>query len=113
MSAKVEVKVYAGIHPAGPAEEAALRQVLGDWQMDQQAVELEGDILRISFEGLFFPAEDCVNALKPLLTEQSRGKVDRLDLENWLLERWILDYGRVSYRRASLDQALESCSRPN
>ena len=53
--------------------------------------------------------EALLLALKPFLREDSRGRLDEIDLEAWTLRRWFFDYGRLMSRRASLDQALESC----
>ena len=106
----VLVKAYGSLHPAGQPVLAAVSAVLTDWYIPG-AVELEGDVLRISHEGEYFPVEDVVEALRPLLNESSEGKLDYLDLESWTLRRFFFRCGRVSERAASLDRALESCSR--
>lgn len=106
----VLVKVYGSLHPAGQPALAAVSAVLADWYIPGVA-ELEGDLLRISHEGEYFPVEDVVEALRPLLSEASEGRLDYLDLEAWTLRRFFFRCGRVSERTASLDRALESCSR--
>ena len=87
----------------------AVNAVLDSWYVEG-AAELAGDLLRISHEGEYFPAEDVVNVLTPFLRQESRGRLDEIDLEAWTLRRWFFDYGRVMLRKASLDQALESCA---
>ena len=106
----VLVKVYGSLHPAGQAALAAVSAVLADWYIPD-AAELKGDVLRISHEGEYFPVEDVVAALRPLLSDSSEGKLDYLDLEAWTLRRFFFRCGLVSERTASLDRALESCSR--
>ncbi|MCH5276745.1 MAG: hypothetical protein J1E80_02800 [Desulfovibrionaceae bacterium] len=106
----VFVKVYGSLHPAGRAALAAVSSVLADWYIPE-AVELKGDLLRISHEGEYFPVEDVVDVLRPLLSETCEGKLDYLDLEAWSLRRFFFRHGRVSERTASLDRALESCAK--
>lgn len=102
------VKAYASLHPADGAALEAVRSVLEDWYI-RDAVTLEGDLLRISHEGEYFPAEEVAGALEPLLTEDSEGKLDVIDLEAWTLRRFFFRHGKIAARTASLDQALESC----
>ena len=92
----VLVKAYGSLHPADEAALSAVSGVLEDWYLPD-AVELKGDLLRISHEGEYF------------LTEASEGKLDYLDLEAWTLRRFFFRHGRVSERTASLDRALDSC----
>ena len=42
---------------------------------------------RISFEGVFFPLDDVLDALRPLLCAESSGKIDLIDMEAWTLTR--------------------------
>lgn len=84
----VLVKAYGSLHPADEAALSAVSGVLEDWYLPD-AVELKGDLLRISHEGEYFPAEDVVDALRPFLTEASEGKLDYLDLEAWTLRRFF------------------------
>lgn len=108
MSRDPLIKVYASLYPADTGALDAVNAVLDSWYVEG-AAELAGDLLRISHEGEYFPTEDVVKALTPFLREESRGRLDEIDLEAWTLRRWFFDYGRVMSRKASLDQALESC----
>ncbi len=109
MSRAPLIKVYASLYPADTAALDAVNAVLDSWYVEG-AAELAGDLLRISHEGEYFPAEDVVNVLTPFLRPESRCRLDEIDLEAWTLRRWFFDYGRVMLRKASLDQALESCA---
>lgn len=106
----VIVKVYGSLHPADEAALTAVSAVLADWYIND-AVELKGDLLRISHEGEYFPAEEVVEALRPFLTGAGDGKLDVIDLEAWTLRRFFFRHGRVASRVASLDQALDSCGK--
>ena len=105
----VLMKAYAGLHPVDERALAAVEAVLGDWHI-RDAAELRGDLLRIAFEGDYFPGEEVAAALKAFLTPESRGKLDVMDLEAWTLQRFFFDHGHLFSRTASLNQALESCS---
>ncbi len=50
----VLVKAYGSLNPADEKTLQAVRAVLEDWYIPE-AVELKGDLLRISHEGEFFP----------------------------------------------------------
>lgn len=110
MMASIIVKAYASLHPAGKEALEAVNRVLADWYLEG-AASLEGDLLRISHEGEYFPADEVAEAIRPLLTSASEGRLDFLDLEAWTLRRFFFHHGTVSVREASLDRALESCKR--
>ncbi len=105
----VLVKAYGSLNPADEEALRAVRAVLEDWYIPE-AVELKGDLLRISYEGEVFPDEEVVEALKPFLCDASEGKLDILDLEAWTLHRYFFAYGRLRDHAATLDKALEACS---
>ena len=92
------VKAYGNIHPAGPELLAAVAAALDFWNLGNCA-ELEGDLLRIACEGVFFPLDDVLEAVRPLLKEESRGKIDVIDTEAWTLTRCAIQ-GRDIVRSA-------------
>ncbi len=47
-----------------------------------------GGLLRISFEGLYFPLQEVMAALEARLPPQATGRLDYLDLDNWTLTRY-------------------------
>ena len=105
----VLVKAYGALSPATEETLRAVRTVLEDWYIPD-AVELKGDLLRISYEGDVFPDGEVVEALRPFLCDESEGKLDILDLEAWTLHRYFFAYGRLRDHTATLDKALEACS---
>ena len=84
MSRDPLIKVYASLYPADAAALEAVNAVLASWYVED-AAELAGDLLRISHEGEYFPTGEVVEALKPFLREDSRGRLDEIDLEAWTL----------------------------
>ena len=103
------IKVYGNLYPVGQEALDAVNKVLASWFL-QDAASLEGDLLLISFEGDYFPTTDIIAAMKPFLCDESRGKLDEMDMEAWMLHRWFFDHGHLMDRKASLNHALESCS---
>ncbi|MFR6520004.1 MAG: hypothetical protein ACLUPV_12585 [Bilophila wadsworthia] len=79
-------KTYGHLFPADQHIADAVGAALSDWNIPE-CTELEGDIFRISFEGVFFPLDDVLDALRPLLCAESSGKIDLIDMEAWTLTR--------------------------
>ena len=103
------VKVYAAFAPASAdvlaAVENAGREAMGHegtpWAF------LEGNMLRISWEGLYFPLEDVLCALSATLARDAEGKLDYLDLEAWTLTRCTPQVGGFHSSTRSLNQILD------
>ena len=106
------VKVYAGLHPADAACADSVRRAgtaalhgNGDaWLFHER------DLLRISFEGLYFPEDEVIAALDAYLPAQAQGKLDVLDLEDWELRRYAREDGSFRMVRRDLNQVLEYSS---
>lgn len=109
MSQPVLLKVYGSLHPADADTRAAVaRACEGRMPAGQEeAVTLEGDLLRIAFEGLYFPVEETLDAVAARLTPEQAGKLDVLDLEAWRLERHVFANGRITSGAAPLNNVLE------
>ncbi|MDE5878415.1 MAG: hypothetical protein K2G99_00035 [Desulfovibrio sp.] len=109
MSQPVLLKVYGNLFPATKADLEALTtasagRVPGG---PGEAVSLDGDLLRISFEGLYFPVDEVLEALAGRLGPGQQGKLDVLDLEAWRLTRHIFESGRITSREAPLNNVLD------
>lgn len=103
------LKAYGHVYPANPALESALQTALADALPDNDDVPLlerDGDMLRISFEGSYFPEDEVVQTLKtapgPL-----EGKLDVLDLESWRLTRHAFRGGTLHTSAAPLNNVLD------
>lgn len=103
------VKAYGHVYPADAALEESLRAALRDTLPDNDDVPLlerDGDMLRISFEGSYFPEDDVVAALRAA-PGTLQGKLDVLDLENWRLTRHAFHDGRLRTGAAPLNNVLD------
>ena len=108
MSQPVLLKVYGNLFPADEADREALTQACaGRVPADGEAVLCEGDLVRISFEGLYFPVEDVLEAIAARLKPGQQGKLDVLDLEAWRLTRHLFADGRITSRTAPLNNVLD------
>ncbi len=104
----VQIKVYGAFSPVG--EDAATRvAAAGSGAVGQPEPWLfrEGDLLRISFEGIWFPWEDVWDALRETLAPAARGKLDVLDLDAWTLTRHTLDEQGVHVSTRPLNHVLD------
>ena len=98
-------KAYGNLSPAGEDAVRAVDRVFMDWGMSQRA-ELEGDILRVAFESVFFPLDDILVSLKPFLRPDSSGKMDLIDMEEWTLTRAIFAGTEIRLSSAGLNDVL-------
>ena len=64
-------------------------------------------MLRISFEGLYFPEEDVVATLEQHLKPSQVGKLDILDLDAWRMRRYVIGQGTITSRANSLNNVLD------
>lgn len=103
-------KVYGHVYPLSEALYAALEAAMGGCmgqESDDAPLVLEGDMARVSFEGIHFPEEEVVAALRAHLTPAMQGKLDYLDLENWRLTRYRFEAGEVRASSAPLNNVLD------
>lgn len=101
------VKVYGYLRPCSENELpplcAALR-VLGE--AGPETLRLSGDLLNISYEGTYFPIEDFLSALSPLLSADRKGKIDYIDMEGWTLTRYSFENGFITTAKGDLNNVL-------
>ena len=109
MSQPVLLKVYGNLHPADAADFEALSRASASCVGEgaEPPVTLAGDRLRISFEGLYFPVDEVLEALAALLKPRQQGKLDVLDLDAWRLTRHLFQDGRITSRSAPLNNVLD------
>ena len=101
-------KVYAAFFPVGniglDALESAAEGALGN---EEAWLFLEEGMLKISFEGVYFPLREVMEALEDLLPVNAEGKLDYLDLEEWRLHRHIYANGAFTVSERSLNHVLD------
>lgn len=98
-------QAHGHLFPADARVLDAVNAVLVDWNLPE-CTELEGDLFRLCFEGVFFPLDDVVEALRPLLRAESSGKIDLIDRENWTLTRAAFSGTTVTTRTVGLNHVL-------
>ncbi len=108
----VIIKVYGNLYPADaamlkklavPGDAAALNMV-----QDQPILSLDGSILRLCFEGVYFPMEDFMDELQKKLQPGQQGKFDYFDLEEWRLTRWLVEDGKMGEAKViPINNAME------
>ena len=98
-------KTYGHLFPADRHIADAVDAVLSHWNIPE-CTELEGDIFRISFEGVFFPLDDVLEALRPLLCTESSGKIDLIDMEGWTLTRAAFSGTDIAVKTVGLNHVL-------
>ena len=105
----VLVKVYGHVWPVTPEILGSLRPLLplSEHLEPEEMLAMEKDLLRVSFEGLYFPLEDLLETLQPFLTPESKGKFDYLDMEGWTLTRHNIQGTHIVVSQASLNNILD------
>lgn len=109
MSQPVLMKVYGNLTPAG----SGLARVINDLCSqccpvpEEPVCNLAGDLLTISWEGIYFPVEDVAEVMTEQLRREQMGKLDLLDLENWRLTRYQFVNGETCQSSAPLNNVLD------
>lgn len=101
-------KVYGYLRPCPQKALAPLFEALR--LMGDEAAEtlvLQGELLNIGYEGVFFPVEDFLQALAPFLDKNSTGKLDYIDMEAWQLTRYNFENGFITSASRSLNSVLD------
>lgn len=105
---KVLLKIYAGFSPADQASFDAVshagKDALGH---EEPWLFLETDLLRLSFEGIYFPLETVLEALAGHLPPTALGKLDSIDLEAWTLTRYEFSEGKFTATARGLNNVLD------
>ena len=109
MSQPVLLKVYGNLFPLTEREADPLRELAREALPASQmpVAYLKGDMLLLSFEGIYFPQDDFINAVKKVLHPGMNGKLDYLDLENWRMTRFTLTDGQLESHSVSLNNVLD------
>ncbi len=110
MSRSPLLKVYGHVYPVSDDFYAALEQACAGAMPDEDDVpvlERDGDMARISFEGMYFPVDEVLAVLGEQLCPEHKGKLDVLDMEGWRLNRYTFNCGRIESHRAPLNNVLD------
>lgn len=110
MSREPLLKVYGHVFPVNDALYEDLAHACADALPDADDIpvlERDGDMARISFEGVYFPEDEVLEALVRHLGPEHKGKLDVLDMEGWRLTRHVLAEGSVHSSSAPLNNVLD------
>lgn len=97
------VKVYGSIHPAGIELAKRLEIILGD---DDDVVEVDGDMVRISYEGVYFPIDEVLEIIQEYLTDESSGRIDYINMDGWRLHRHMIEGTSINEKSNCLNNVL-------
>ena len=108
----VLVKIYGNLWPAPDGLLQTLEPLCAQamTQEDDDGIPRvcqEGDLLRISFEGMWFPVDDVLAAIEAVLTPAQQGKLDVLDMDDGRLVRHTFANGVIEKRATSLNNVLD------
>ena len=107
----VALKVYASFYPLAPEEVEALGDALDGLAPlvmgDASTVFREGDMIRISYEGLYYPVDDALDVLEELLPATAQGRLDAIDMEGWTITRYLYAGGKRTHNTRSLNDILD------
>ncbi len=72
-----------------------------------ELLSLTNDLLRVSFEGMYFPIDELMSALMPFLHSESQGKIDYIDMEAWRLTRYTIQGQHIDSSCVCLNTVLD------
>ncbi|MDD4701701.1 MAG: hypothetical protein PHI96_05725 [Desulfovibrio sp.] len=110
MSREPLLKVYGHVYPVSAVCYADLAAACADALPDAEDIpvlERDGDMARISFEGVYFPVDEVLEVLARHLGAEHKGKLDVLDMEGWRLTRHVFEGGRITSSSAPLNNVLD------
>ncbi|MEG2172109.1 MAG: hypothetical protein RRY29_02475 [Desulfovibrionaceae bacterium] len=105
------VKVYGNLYPASQKLFCALQEACRagciQENNDVPVISLNGDLLCVSYEGVFFPLDNVLEVLVPLLQPDMQGKIDYIDLEAWTLTRHSVEGTRLHVSAVPLNNVMD------
>lgn len=85
---KEPIHAFGHLTNATPDIVQQVQDLLGSWGLLAE-LELDGTLLRLDYEGVYFPHEDLVEALSPFHAA-AEGRFDIIDREAWTLTRYVI-----------------------
>lgn len=108
MSQPVLVKVYGGLKPvSGPLRDNISHILAAACPPENASLSCTGDMCAISFEGIYFPLGEFLAEIRQNADEETKGRLDVLDLENWKLCRHEINGREINTRCNGLNNALD------
>ncbi len=107
MAEHIIIKVYGHIWPCNQSLMEGLIPLMPTDNQDEETISFEKDLLRISYEGMYFPLDEVLQKLQGFLQANSLGKIDYIDLEEWTLNRHEIKGKQIIAKKTSLNQVLD------
>lgn len=105
MSQPILIKVYGSFWPADEQLCKQIGELSASALPEAPDIVLEGNLLKISFEGIYFPIDEVLEALKKEVSGQ--GKIDVLDIEDWQMSRHLIQAGHIGMSKMPLNNVLD------
>lgn len=106
MSQPVLLKVYASLWPCGQELCAELARISEQAIPAAECVGMDADLLTIAFEGIYYPVDEVLAAIRAGLQPEQQGRLDALDLEAFRLARYHIGNGAITESSARLNDVL-------
>ena len=108
MSQPTLLKVYGSLERATSELFEEVKKICQQaLPIENSLASMDGNTLLISFEGVWFPQDDILEAFKRLLTPDQKGKLDILDLEEWKMTRHVFQDGKIITKSSPLNNVLD------
>ncbi len=105
------LKVYGYLEPVPEALYVAVKNALTAGFVPEDALLYSPPCLSFAYEGEYFPLEDVLACIEPMLDGSARGKLDYIDMEAWQLTRHFFQNGHIVVRSAGLNHVMDSCQK--
>ncbi len=100
------VKVYGSVHPLAPEDRDSLLKRL-EILLDDEAVDFDGDMVRMSYEGMYFPIDEVLEIVQEYLHAGSQGRIDYIDMDGWRLHRHMIEGTTITEKSNNLNNILD------
>lgn len=100
------VKVYGSVHPLQEAEKISLVNRL-ELLLGDDIVDADGDMVRIGFEGMYFPIDEVLEIIQEYLHDESAGRIDYIDMDGWRLHRHMIEGMKIIEKSNDLNNILD------
>ncbi len=107
MAEHIIIKVYGHVWPCTSNLMTELMPLMPFTDQDIDILSFDKDMLRISYEGMYFPLDEVLQIITQFLVEESQGKIDYIDLEEWSLKRHQIQGKQIILKKGNLNQALD------
>ena len=96
------IRVFAVIHDLDVEQGDALAR---DFPFEE--VIRDGNAMELEYEGVYFPVDEFVEALTPLVTGKVVAHVDAIDNDAWTITRYKITAEETKTRTVDIDNVME------